>query len=201
MGKIINNLKIHLIRHGETVANTQKLFYGFSDVELSDIGSQKLLPFKDKYISSSISKKLYISSGLKRTNKTLEILFGDVEFTIVPDFKEMNFGDFELKSHVQLENNQDYINWLENYETFTLPNGESKEVFEKRVIEAYKILLEQLFHNYDEVFIVTHNGVICVLMDYLFKNLENKKFYDWKLENGDSYIIKYSNKTIYKLIN
>ncbi len=184
--------KIHLIRHGETVANKNKLFYGFSDVPLSDTGVEKLLKIK-KYISSSMSSQLFISSGMKRTNHTLNILFGDVDFIVEKDLREMNFGDFELKSHIELENNEDYINWLENYETFTLPNGESKQSFQKRVCKSFEKLKSEVFNDYDEVFIVTHNGVICVLMEYLFKELTNRKFYDWKLENGSSYIIYINN--------
>ncbi len=189
------NLKIHLIRHGETAANRDRLFYGFSDIPLCDVGKQDLIKLKNKYANTSTSRKLYITSGLKRTNETLELLFGDVNFTVVEDFKEMNFGDFELKSHKQLENNEDYKSWINNFEEFVLPNGESKKIFETRVVNAFENLKQTLFFGYDEIYVVAHNGVICVLMDYLFEGLYNKKFYDWKLENGESYIINYNNLT------
>ncbi len=194
----MNNLNIHLIRHGETTANKDRLFYGFSDVLLSDIGRQDLINIKDKYSNLSPTKTLFVTSGMKRTNETLELLFGHVDFVVIEDFKEMNFGDFELKSHKQLEHNNDYRAWIKDFEEFVLPKGESKKIFETRVVNAYKNLVQSLLNKntYDDVYIVAHNGVVCVLMDYLFEGLYNKKFYDWKLENGESYIIKYRNNKI-----
>ena len=70
-------INISLIRHGKTYANEQKLYYGFSDIELSESGIEELNMLKRnlKYKSG----KLFITSGLKRTIQTLNILFGKIE--------------------------------------------------------------------------------------------------------------------------
>ncbi len=193
-----NTLKIHLIRHGETQANKDRLYYGFSDIELTDFGRESLVAVKNKYTTynNHNNSTKFVTSGMKRTNETLQLIFGDVNFEPIPDFKEMNFGDFELKNHAQLENNPDYIFWINNMDIFVIPNGESKQLFQNRVCKAFEKLKESSFNNTDEVFLVSHNGVICVLMEYLFYETDKKKFYEWKLENGESYIININNNQI-----
>ena len=94
-------IKISLIRHGKTFANEKKLYYGFSDIELSENGIKELEKLKEKV--NYEKGQLFITSGLKRTIQTLNILFGNVDYIVNEHFKEMNFGDFELKSYEQLK--------------------------------------------------------------------------------------------------
>ncbi|WP_250277450.1 histidine phosphatase family protein [[Clostridium] colinum] len=187
-----DKIKINLIRHGKTYANEQKLYYGFSDIALSENGIKELYHLKN--IIQYEMPSLFITSGLKRTIETLNILFGKVDYIVNENFKEMNFGDFELKSYKQLKNNEDYKKWIENIDENNIPNGETKKEFENRVIKAF----EDLFHHckkqkIKDVVVICHSGVISIIMMYLFKE-KSKNFYDWLPSYGRGYTIIFKNK-------
>ena len=187
-------IKISLIRHGKTYANEQKLYYGFSDIELSYDGIKEIENLKNeiKYEKPS----LFITSGLKRTIQTLNILYGNVDYVIEEGFKEMNFGDFELKSYEELKNNEDYKKWIENIEENNVPNGENKKQFEKRVINAFHNLIKKCIKNsIGNVALICHSGVISVIMMYLF-NEENKTFYDYLPSYARGYVVTIKDKYI-----
>lgn len=180
-------IKISLIRHGKTYANEKKLYYGFSDIDLSFDGIKELEKLKNeiKYEKPS----LFITSGLKRTIQTLKILYGNVDYVIDEGFKEMNFGDFELKSYQQLKNNEDYKKWIENIEENKIPNGENKKQFKKRVINSFNNLIKNSVKNsIENIVVICHSGVISIIMMYLF-NEENKTFYDYLPSYARGYII------------
>lgn len=185
-------IKIRLIRHGKTYANEQKLYYGFSDISLSNNGIDQLNMLKKqiKYEKANF----FVTSGLKRANQTLKILFGNVDYVEDESFKEMNFGDFELKSYENLKHNKDYLKWIENIEKNEIPNGETKKQFEKRVINGFNNLLKNCIKNeIKDVVLICHSGVISVIMMHLF-NEENKNFYDWLPKCGRGYAIFFKNK-------
>lgn len=185
-------IKVTLIRHGKTYANEQKLYYGFSDIDLSNDGIDQLNMLKKqiKYEKANV----FVTSGLKRTNQTLKILFGNVDYIEDESFKEMNFGDFELKSYENLKHNKDYLKWVENIEQNEIPNGETKKQFENRVINGFDNLIKNCIKNgIKDIVVVCHSGVISVIMMYLF-NKENKNFYDWLPQCGRGYTIFFINK-------
>lgn len=193
-----NKVNISLIRHGKTFANEKKLYYGFSDISLSKSGIEELFNLKKtiKYPSA----KLYITSGLIRANETMNILFNKKNYIIFEGFKEINFGDFELKSYNQLKNNKDYQKWIENIDENEIPNGETKKQFESRVINSFNTLLFYCFYkNIEDVVIICHSGVISLIMLNLF-NEENKNFYDWIPSYGRGYTITFDKNKNYKHI-
>lgn len=184
---------IYLIRHGKTVANEKSLYYGFSDVELSKKGVEELKVLAPKV--SSLTGDKYFTSGLLRTNQTLEILYGDVEYTEIENFKEINFGDFEMKSHNELLSNKEYINWISDIENYKIPKGESYKEFISRVCKGFELLVEKCENeNLEKIVIIAHSGTISAIMDNKFKC--EKTRYDWKVDNGKGYKITKINEVL-----
>ncbi len=118
-------LEVYLIRHGKTTCNEKKLYCGVSDIHLSIDGKRELLEFKAlsdsnklEQLDISTSKfkypkcEKYYTSGAKRANETFEILYPKIEYEVINEFFEYNFGDFEMKSYDMLKENQTYINWI-----------------------------------------------------------------------------------------
>lgn len=121
---------------------------------------------------------------MKRTNETLHILFGNVPFKTDSRLREMDFGAFEMHSYEELKNTFEYQAWLAGDNSLNLtPNGESGMQMKKRVLSAFCELKEE------DTCIITHGGVISVIMQHLFPN-ENKTRYDWQPPNGHGYIIR-----------
>lgn len=80
-------------------------------------------------------------AGCRRCNETLAILFGDVPYEVVRDFREIDFGAFEMKSYEMLKDEPAYQAWLSrDPEINPPPGGESGEQMTRRVLAAYMAL-------------------------------------------------------------
>lgn len=178
-------MKLILIRHGITEANEKHLYCGKTDVPLSDNGRELLLSRCENNAYPSIDGYKILSSGLRRCEETLSVIYGNVAHKTDNDFSEMDFGKFEMKSYEELKNNPEYIEWISgNNEKNKTPEGESGELMKKRVIKAF----ERVRSENEDTLIITHGGVIAAIMDYLFPN-ENKNRYEWQPNPGEGYII------------
>ena len=159
-------MTIYLIRHGKTEANEKHLYCGSTDLPLSDAGKAEL-----QNLHYDIENVRFLTSGMKRTNETLRILFGDVPFEVDPRFREVDFGIFEMHSYDQLKDTPEYQAWLAgDNEANSPPQGESGVQMRKRVMQAFSEIKE-------DTCIITHGGVIAAIMQHLFPN-ENKNRYD-----------------------
>lgn len=176
-------MTIYLIRHGQTEANKLHLYCGSTDIPLSEEGREAL-----KGLSYTVDDVHYITSGMRRTEETLQILFGDVQHKVDSRFREIDFGSFEMKSYEQLKDNPDYQIWLSgDNERNTPPGGESGESMKQRALEAFHCLKS------DSV-VITHGGVIAAIMASLYPQ-EQKSRYDWQPKPGHGYRITESGYT------
>lgn len=172
-------MTIYLIRHGKTEANEKRLYCGRTDLPLSEKGKEEL--FRIHY---EIKNARFLTSGMKRTNETLRILFGDVPFEEDSRFQEVDFGSFEMHSYEQLKNMTEYQTWCTgDNEANIPPNGESGLHMKQRVMEAFSEIKE-------DTVLVCHGGVIAAIMEHLFPE-ENKTRYDWQPKNGHGYFIRF----------
>ena len=170
-------MTIYLIRHGKTEANEKWLYCGSTDLPLSETGREEL-----RQLYYDIKNVRFISSGMKRTNETLKILFGDVSYEEDPRFREVDFGIFEMHSYNELKDTNAYQAWCTgDNEANVPPNGESGLQMKQRVLEAFSEIKE-------DTVLVCHGGVIAVIMEHLFPE-ENKTRYEWQPKNGHGYTI------------
>lgn len=171
---------IYLIRHGMTEANKHHLYCGSTDLPLSEAGIQDLQ--QKHYFIKNVR---FLTSGMKRTEQTLHILFGDVPYTRDARFREVDFGAFEMRSYEQLKDEEDYQAWLTgDNETNVPPGGESGAQMRRRVITAF----DEVSAGGEDALIVTHGGVIAAIMAHLFPE-ENKNRYQWQPRPGCGYAI------------
>ena len=170
-------MTIYLIRHGKTQANENHLYCGSTDLPLSPAGAEAL---KGRHYD--VGNVKFVTSGMRRTRETLEILFGDVPYTVEPRFREVDFGVFEMKSYEMLKDDPAYQAWLTgNNEENIPPQGESGAQMTARVLEALREIRE-------DTVVVTHGGVIAAMMAELFPQ-EGKSRYQWQPQPGGGYKI------------
>ena len=184
-------MEIHLIRHGKTLANEKNLYYGQTDLPLSENGAEELVLLKNQGIYPA-SADMFFTSGLLRTEQTIDIIYGKVGRTRVPGIAEYNFGLFEMKSHDELKDREDYQAWLsdETYET-ECPGGESRNRFIRRVIEGYSGLLSMVIRSASvSAFVSCHGGTIVRVMEHLQPDMNN--FYNWLPQPGRGYTLIYA---------
>lgn len=184
--------KIHLIRHGTTEGNKGKLYYGSTDLPLSNEGVDVVsdLAVAGKYPEA---KGAYLyTTGLLRTEQTFFLIYGCKEHQAVPELGEYRFGEFEMKTHDQLESNEIYQAWINDAEGMTAcPGGESPEEFRSRISAGFAKILEKYKNreNRDRnSIIVCHGGVISHIMQICFPG-EAKNIYQWQPEPGRGYTI------------
>jgi alpha-ribazole phosphatase len=177
-------MAVTLLRHGLTKENKEKKYVGWTDVPLS-LKGKKMLNAHVSYPKAD----LFITSDLMRCTETLSILYRtESDYILNAAFREMHFGDWELKTYEQLKENARYIKWLSDHQLYSPPNGESYEEFTNRIIkgwhEAVQMMLE---NNKRRAVIMTHGGVIRLLLEKFAP--EEKQFWDWQVSYGSGYTL------------
>ena len=178
--------RLILIRHGKTRANEAHLYCGSTDIPLSESGAGELKPS-----TLSLCSPTFFTSGMLRTEQTARVLFGDAVLFPLPEFREVDFGRFEMHSYEELKDEPAYQAWISgDNEKNTPPGGESGEAFTARILAA----LPKLSQAPGDCVLVTHGGVIAAIMTHLFPG-EGKNRYEWQPKPGCGYIINTDKKT------
>lgn len=182
--------KLHLIRHGRTEANERRLYCGSTDLPLSRLGSRKLAALRYSSQYPELEDCTVYTSGMRRTEETLDVLYGSVPHQLLPDMREIDFGDFEMHSYEQLKDRADYQAWLNgDNEENPCPNGESGAQMRARAFAA----LERLYDSDSDALIVTHGGIIAAVMQHLFPDAGKNRF-EWQPEPGHGYTVCFDGK-------
>lgn len=190
---------IYLIRHGITEGNKKMWHYGWADVPLLPEGIEKLEEFKSEGVYPTIEDADFYTSGLIRTEMTLETIFGKRDHKIIKNLREYNFGEFEKKTYNDLKEDERYQAWLMDREgKVKVPGGDSKESFGKRVLEGFQEVsnlhrLKELSHRHDRKdansVVVCHGGVIgCIMMSNFSHDWS--EFSKWIPEPGKGYAVE-----------
>ena len=189
-------MKLIFLRHGETEATEKRLYCGQSDIELSEAGKRALLPENRKFEYPAIEGFRVITSGMKRTEQTLRLIYGDLPHEQCPEFKEIDFGAFELRNYDELKKDPAYLEWIKDAYNNICPGGESRAQVVKRVTEK----LDEVILGGRDTLIVAHGGVIPDSMEYLFH--EGRNLYEWMPDPGTGYIVYLDvNKDGYKALS
>lgn len=172
-------MKLFLIRHGETISNSEHRFIGATDEELSEEGRAKLLYVKENGIYA-IPNMLFVSPML-RCRQSAEILFPNVSYTIIQELKEINFGIFEGKNHAELNENANYQKWIDSGGVAAIQNGESRADFIKRTLLGFRRMLS--LTNEEKAAAIVHGGTIMAILSSIYGG----DFYDYHVECGEGY--------------
>ena len=183
-------MKLILIRHGKTEANEKHLYCGSTDLALSEGGITELHERKSTLEYPPIDGFRILTSGMRRCEETLIILFGDIPHDTDTAFREMDFGTFEMRSYEEMKNDPDYIAWITgDNEANVTPGGESGNLMTERVIDG----LTRLMDEGRDTLLVTHGGVIAAVMAHLFTE-EGRNRYEWQPKPGGGYVIDVTEK-------
>ncbi|MFC7684673.1 histidine phosphatase family protein [Ureibacillus sp. GCM10028918] len=146
-----DSVVVHLIRHEKTNANLKGKYIGWTDESINA---------KELYFNVPLCPKLVYGSDLKRCKETAHLYFPGAIYLPEENFRELNFGDFEMKTYEELKRSSIYRQWIDDPQKVPPPNGESYEDFLHRVVRTFQQIISQ---NADYTFVV-HGGVIRVLL-------------------------------------
>ena len=88
-------MKLTLLRHAQTEGSLRNLYYGAADIPALPESLSELHRRAGDYPTA----QRYYTSGMLRTEQTLAAIYGNVPHTRLPGLREMDFGDFEMKSY------------------------------------------------------------------------------------------------------
>ncbi|MDO5015527.1 MAG: histidine phosphatase family protein [Eubacteriales bacterium] len=150
---------LYFVRHGESIGNRYGLLGGWTDVPLSDAGRKGLEDLVDKLPYPEAD--LYLYSGLKRAQETLEIIRGKGHDPR-PDwrFSETFFGLMEASPPEEDELRPNfYLNFYHD-----VYQGFGEETFtdqRTRVLTGTRDLLEDLKNKQlNSAYVFSHYGTI-----------------------------------------
>ena len=150
---------VELIRHGATELSERRCYQGRLDTPLSEAGKNSLKASTDKHNVVYITNK-------RRTAETAALLFPEAEQRVVAGLREIDFGAFEGKNYLDMENDAEYRAWVEGGCWGRCPGGESRSEFSARVCDTFSALVESaLAEGRKEVLIVAHGGTQMAVLE------------------------------------
>lgn len=174
-------MTVWLIRHGRTEWNDTGRYQGQTDLPLSNEGEAELT-------RADFSPKTVYVTPLKRTQETARILFPDARQIVIDDLREMDFGVFEGRTYIEMENDAQYREWVEDKCRGRCPGGESREEFAARVCAAFEKLMDE---SEDDVVIVAHGGTQMSVMERFA--VPHEPYFSRTAKNGTGYELDASN--------
>lgn len=187
-----NQITLVLLRHGATQANEGHRYLGKTDEALSERGKKTLTAYKEELFKSEYRKVEYLFvSPMKRCRETGEILYPDVPGIVIPEWSEMDFGEFEYKNYEELKEDKRYQAWIDSNGTLPFPGGESREAFCLRCVKGFQRMSRELGQiekrdglRPETIGGIVHGGTIMALLStYCGGN-----YFEYQVPNGGGYI-------------
>jgi len=184
--------RLYLIRHGETVWNTESRAQGSKDIKLSEVGRMQAKLLANRLQHYPIDH--IFSSDLTRAYETAIILGNSLGLVVekIGNLREMSFGVWEGLTIEEIKNKygSHYSVWRDKPSNANIPNGEMLLEVQKRGLKA----IHHLINNYKDknIAIISHGTIIkTILLGILDIDLSN--FYKIKQDNTSLNIIDFKN--------
>lgn len=178
--------KIYLIRNGLTKGALEGKYIGHTDESLCEEGRKQVIELATTGYFPEVDA--IFSSPLKRCIETSKLIYPNKEPITMNELMECNFGEFEGLTADELQDNEDFRNWLKGENDAKPPFGESNGEFSTRICNAFIKIIEGLLKTGTKnAAIVTHGGVI---MSWLAAfGLPEAPLTDWRCPSGCGYMI------------
>ncbi|NCE63444.1 histidine phosphatase family protein [Pseudoflavonifractor sp. 524-17] len=175
-------MRVYLLRHGRTQWNEEKRYQGKQDIPLSPEGVAELAEADYR------PETVYVSP-LCRARQTAEVIFPYAWQIPVPEFREMDFGDFEGRSCQEMAEDPDYRAWVDSGCLTLCPAGEDKAQFCARVCAAFLVRVEEGFgQRQEEITILAHGGVLMAVMERFA--LPERDYFCWQSPCAGGFILE-----------
>lgn len=149
-----------VVRHGETVWNSQARIQGHKDSELTAVGLGQARAIAGRLARMKF-QTLY-SSDLNRARRTAECIAALTGHDIKLDarLRERNMGIFEglTREEILEKYAREYANIKAHAPTYTIPEGESLQEMFDRVVRCFTEIVNE--NPGRVVVVVTHGGVL-----------------------------------------
>ncbi|MBQ3552504.1 MAG: histidine phosphatase family protein [Clostridia bacterium] len=184
-------MRIYMVRHGQSVGNEQRLFFGHSDYPLTPMGEDQALAVALKLSQRpEFNIKRCYSSDLIRAYRTAEIITKALTIPIIkePGLREQHMGALE-----GLTFDEAMLRYPDNVKAmlkdWTKASGiEGGETYSDMKVRAMSVI-ERLIIQDENILIVSHSGAMRAILTGLLDapNELGNKFY---FEHGKYSVIE-----------
>ncbi len=166
-----------LVRHGQSDWNLKNLFTGWRDVDLTDKGVSEAREAGRKLKAQGIKFDVAFTSALKRAQRTLDLMLGELGQTSIPVFKdqalnERDYGDLVglNKDDARKKWGEEQVHvWRRSYD-IAPPGGESLRDTAARVLPYYiREILPRVLRG-ERVLVAAHGNSLRALVMVLDKH-------------------------------
>lgn len=197
-------INLFIVRHGTTQAIENRVMEGKLDSPLNPRGREEAVRAADALMDSMIDKAF--CSPMKRTRETAEIMCGQLglEYQIVNELREMNFGIYEGKAYFEVPDQNSSI-----FERLSLiarilaaqVSGEPLFRVARRARRAWTDISRQV--NDGSILIISHGALINYLVKFLLPVEDYQRIHPVRTEpcSISEIIIDASGKAIIQRLN
>lgn len=177
-------MKLWLVRHGQTRANLDGVYSGISETELTELGINQALAVGQMLCGVAFDK--VFCSELGRAQHTTRLILQQRDIPVITDprLNEINFGDWEMRHHRDLQRNdaKNYAAWCSDWQNVAPTNGEAFADFTQRINEFSDSVKSQQ-HNGGNILIVSHQGALSLFIATLL-NMPPASLWHFVIEQG-----------------
>lgn len=175
--------RIFLIRHGETLWNTETRIQGHTDIDLNDRGRWQAARVAAALVGEEL--QAVYTSDLARARNTAQAIAQAcrVPLRTVTALRERAFGDFEGKTFSEIEATWPELaqRWRQRDPDFGPPGGEVLASFYERCVQT--LMAVSAFHAGGAIAVVAHGGVLdCLYRAATGQSLQAPR--TWEISNA-----------------
>lgn len=183
----------YLVRHGK---DDDTVRGGWSQQSLTDVGKAQADELANFVQKSDLEIKHIYSSDLQRAMQTAQSVADKLHLPIIPmqEFREVNNGDLagmknDLESKLYPGLYWNTLGWEQRY-----PGGESPKEFYERISTAWDAFQKMVLEQNENVMLVTHAGVINVILSIVNGEKYSNKTALRKIRNTELIALEYQGK-------
>ena len=183
----------YLIRHGKDDDTVRGGWSGQPLIEEGKAQADELASFIQR---SDLGIQYIYSSDLLRAIQTAQSVADKLHLPIIqmPEFREVNNGDLagmdnELASKMYPGLYWNTLEWEQQY-----PGGESPKEFYERIRTAWDAFQKMVLEQNENVLLVTHGGVINVILSIVNGEKYSNKTTMRKIQNAELIALEYQGK-------
>jgi len=185
-------MNLLLVRHGESIANTEGRMQGQFDSPLSDWGREQARALAARLVREGRPVAAVYASDLSRAAETAEILAAGLAAPLHLDarLREFDVGDLTgvIWSEVESLYPEIWTRIHESDEYVRFPGEEDNEAFRVRLAEVLAFI--QARHGEDDtVAVVTHGGSLGMLLTHLL-GMDTRRPFPFRFSNASLSIVE-----------
>ncbi len=177
--------RILLVRHGESVWNSERRIQGWGDPGLSARGR-----WQAERLATSLAGRAFgalYTSPLKRASQTAEMIAEAVGLLpqSVTDLREIHLGEWEGKGIEEIRQSHGdlYERWVERPQDSPPPGGEDFTAFCRRVAAAMEGIITTPPDPERDILVVAHGGVVRAYLSHIL-GMDPNNIFRLKIDNA-----------------